>query len=197
MRIFPLRLFPLRKALLASLVLLALLLLSTTQASTDPELRRLLKDAIESDSGFEDRFDAQVWMFDMSRRLEKFVPNHETRIEILKQVHYESTRVSIEPELVLALIEVESHFNEYAISVSGARGLMQVMPFWLDEIGISDKNLFKIRTNLRMGCTILRYYMDMEPDDLGRALARYNGSLGKTVYPNKVIDALHKNWFMQ
>jgi soluble lytic murein transglycosylase-like protein len=197
MRIFPLRLFPLRKALLASLVLLALLLLSTTQASTDPELRRLLKDAIESDSGFEDRFDAQVWMFDMSRRLEKFVPNHETRIEILKQVHYESTRVSIEPELVLALIEVESHFDEYDISVSGARGLMQVMPFWLDEIGISDKNLFKIRTNLRMGCTILRYYMDMEPDDLGRALARYNGSLGKTVYPNKVIDALHKNWFMQ
>jgi soluble lytic murein transglycosylase-like protein len=197
MRIFSLRLFPLRKALLVSLILLALALLSTTQASTDPELRRLLKDAIESDSGFEDRFDAQVWMFDMSRRLEKFVPHHETRIEILKQVHYESTRVSIEPELVLALIEVESHFNEYAISVSGARGLMQVMPFWLDEIGISDKNLFKIRTNLRMGCTILRYYMDMEPDDLGRALARYNGSLGKTVYPNKVIDALHKNWFMQ
>jgi soluble lytic murein transglycosylase-like protein len=197
MQFFPLRLSPLRKALLASLILLALAVLSTTQASTDPELRRLLKDAIESDSGFEDRFDAQVWMFDMSRRLERFVPNHETRIEILKQVHYESTRVSIEPELVLALIEVESHFNEYAISVSGARGLMQVMPFWLDEIGISDKNLFKIRTNLRMGCTILRYYIDMEPDDLGRALARYNGSLGKTVYPNKVIDALHKNWFMQ
>jgi soluble lytic murein transglycosylase-like protein len=197
MRFFPLRLFPPRKALLASLILLALALLSTTQASTDPELRRLLKDAIESDSGFEDRFDAQVWMFDMSRRLEKFVPNHEIRIEILKQVHYEATRVNIEPELVLALIEVESHFNEYAISVSGARGLMQVMPFWLDEIGISDKNLFKIRTNLRMGCTILRYYMDMEPDDLGRALARYNGSLGKTVYPNKVINALHRNWFMQ
>lgn len=197
MQFFPLRLFPLRKALLASLILLALALLSTTQASTDPELRRLLKDAIESDSGFEDRFDAQVWMFDMSRRLERFVPNHKTRIEILKHVHYESTRVSIKPELVLALIEVESHFNEYAISLSGARGLMQVMPFWLDEIGISDKNLFKIRTNLRMGCTILRYYLDMEPDDLGRALARYNGSLGKTVYPNKVIDALHKNWFMQ
>jgi soluble lytic murein transglycosylase-like protein len=105
--------------------------------------------------------------------------------------------VGIEPELVLAVIEVESRFDEFAISVSGARGLMQIMPFWLNEIGISDQNLFKIRTNLRMGCTILRYYMDMEPHDLGRALARYNGSLGKTIYPNKVIDALHTNWFKQ
>ncbi|MCP4876317.1 MAG: lytic transglycosylase domain-containing protein [Gammaproteobacteria bacterium] len=166
-------------------------------AATDPELKRLLKEAIESDSGFEDRFDAQVWLLDMSRRLEKFVDSPKLRIELLRQVHYESSRVNIEPELVLALIEVESRFDEYAISVSGARGLMQVMPFWLNEIGISDQNLFKIRTNLRMGCTILRYYMDMEPQDLGRALARYNGSLGKTVYPNKVINALHKNWFKQ
>lgn len=170
---------------------------SPAQASTDPELRQLLKEAIESDSGFVDRFDAQVWLLDMSRRLEKFVNNTETRIQLLKQVHYEAKRVGIEPELVLAVIEVESRFDEFAISVSGARGLMQVMPFWLNEIGISDKNLFKIRTNLRMGCTILRYYIDMEPDSLGRALARYNGSLGKTVYPNKVISALHKNWFKQ
>jgi soluble lytic murein transglycosylase-like protein len=133
----------------------------------------------------------------MSRRLEKFVTDPATRIEMLKLVHYESRRVSLEPELVLALIEVESNFDEFAISVSGARGLMQVMPFWLDEIGISDKNLFKIRTNLRMGCTILRYYMDMESNNLGRALARYNGSLGRDVYPNKVITALNKHWFKQ
>jgi soluble lytic murein transglycosylase-like protein len=191
------RLLPLRTALLASLILLSLAALTPTHASTDPELKRLLKDAIESDSGFEDQFDAQVWLLDMSRRLEKFVPDPKALIEILKHVHYEATRVNIEPELVLALIEVESHFDQYAISVAGARGLMQVMPFWLDEIGISDKNLFKIRTNLRMGSTILRYYMDMEPNDLGRALARYNGSLGKTVYPNKVIEALHRNWFKQ
>ena len=166
-------------------------------ASTDPELRRLLKQAIESDHGFEDRFEAEVWLLDMSRRLEKFVADVETRVEMLKLVHYEATRVGIEPELVLAVIEVESRFDEFAISVSGARGLMQVMPFWLEEIGISDRNLFKIRTNLRMGCTILRYYMDMEPNDLGRALARYNGSLGKTRYPNKVIRALQRNWFKQ
>ncbi len=180
-----------------SLLLLMLAVSSLAQATTDPELRRLLKDAIESNAGFEDRFDGEVWLLDMSRRLEKFVDDPKTRIEMLKLIHYEATRVDIEPELVLAVIEVESHFNEYAISVAGARGLMQVMPFWLDEIGISDKNLFKMRTNLRMGCTILRYYMDMEPDSLGRALARYNGSLGRTVYPDKIIAALHRNWFKQ
>ncbi len=185
---------------LAPFLLLPLLLwsaVSPAHASTDPELRRLLKEAIEYDSGFEDRFDAQVWLLDMSRRLEKFVKSPHSRIELLKQVHYEARRVGIEPELVLAVIEVESRFDEFAISVAGARGLMQVMPFWLNEIGISDQNLFKIRTNLRMGCTILRYYMDMEPHDIGRALARYNGSLGKTIYPNKVISALHKHWFKQ
>ena len=168
---------------------------ATAQASTDPELRRLLKEAVESDYGFHDRFDAQVWLLDMSNRLQRFVDDPKDRIELLKQVHYEARRVDIEPELVLAVIEVESRFDEFAISVSGARGLMQVMPFWLEEIGISDKNLFKVRTNLRMGCTILRYYLDMEPDDLGRALARYNGSLGTTVYANKVITALRSNWF--
>ncbi len=184
----------------AAFLLLPLLYLPVempAQASSDPELSKLLKQAIESDAGFVDRFDAQVWLLDMSRRLEKFVENPETRIQLLKQVHYEANRVDIEPELVLAVIEVESRFDEFAISVSGARGLMQVMPFWLNEIGISDQNLFKIRTNLRMGCTILRYYIDMEPNSLMRALARYNGSLGKTLYPNKVISALQKNWFKQ
>ena len=179
------------------LPLLATAAANSANASADPELRQLLKEAIASDSGFEDRFDAQVWLLDMSRRLEKFVQDPKARIELLKLIHYEARRVGIEPELVLAVIEVESRFDEFAISVSGARGLMQIMPFWLNEIGISDQNLFKIRTNLRMGCTILRYYMDMEPNDLGRALARYNGSLGRTVYPNKVINALHRNWFKQ
>ena len=175
----------------------ALVATCPASASNDPELRRLLQQAIESDAGFEDRFDAQVWLLDMSRRLEKFVPDPTTRIEMLKLIHYESRRVNIEPELVLAVIEVESRFDEFAISVSGARGLMQVMPFWLDEIGISDQNLFKARTNLRMGCTILRYYLDLESNDLGPALARYNGSVGKTVYPNKVISALHRHWYKQ
>ena len=177
--------------------LLAMAAAPSAHASTDPELRKLLKEAIESSSGFEDRFEAQVWLLDMSSRLEVFVRDPKMRIDMLRLIHYEARRVAIEPELVLAVIEVESRFDEYAISVSGARGLMQIMPFWLDEIGISDKNLFKIRTNIRMGCTILRYYLDMEPQDLGRALARYNGSLGKTVYPNKVVNALQKHWFKQ
>ncbi len=184
-------------AAIVALLLLVLAAASPANTSTDPELRQLLKEAIESDSGFEDRFDAQVWLLDMSRRLEMFIEDPKARIELLKLIHYEARRVGIEPELVLAVIEVESRFDEFAISVSGARGLMQIMPFWLNEIGISDQNLFKIRTNLRMGCTILRYYIDMEPHDIGRALGRYNGSLGKTIYPNKVIDALHKNWFKQ
>jgi len=188
----------LNRALLhASLAVLVLTTPAAAQSEPDPELRRLLQDAIESESNFEDRFDAQVWLLDMSRRLEKFVADPATRIEMLKRIHYEATRVNIEPELVLALIEVESTFDEYAISVSGARGLMQVMPFWLNEINLSDQNLFKIHTNLRMGCTILRYYIDMEPYDIGRALARYNGSLGKTDYPNRVISALQKHWFRQ
>ena len=187
---------------LSSLICLASLWLSYSSAfasniEQDLELQKLLSNAVRENHGFEDRFDAEVWLLDMSNRLEKFVENPKTRINMLKRVHYEAKRADLAPELVLALIEVESAFDEFAISVSGARGLMQIMPFWLDEIGLSDKNLFKIRTNLRMGCTILRYYLDMESGNLTRALARYNGSLGRYEYPNKVLNALNKRWFRQ
>lgn len=167
------------------------------QNDIDQRLKQLLQEAIDSPNSFEDRFDAQVWLNDMSQRLSKFIEDPEERIAILKSVHYEAKRANLEPELVMAVIEVESGFDRFAISVSGARGLMQVMPFWLQEINLSDKNLFKIRTNLRMGCTILRYYLDRESGDLGPALARYNGSYGKTRYPEKVIQALHTHWFKQ
>jgi soluble lytic murein transglycosylase-like protein len=163
----------------------------------DPRLKQLLEQAINSPNAFEDRFEAQVWLNDMSQRLSKFIEDPKERISILKTLHYEAKRANLQPELVLAVVEVESRFDRFAISISGARGLMQVMPFWLEEINLSDKNLFKIRTNLRMGCTILRYYLDMESGDLGPALARYNGSYGKTRYPEKVIQALHKHWFKQ
>ena len=179
---------------------LALLAISSAYSANtgqDPELRQLLQEAIASDAGFRNRFEAEVWLLDMSKRLERFIPETELRISLLKQLHFEATRVNLPPELILALIEVESHFDQYAISTSGARGLMQVMPFWLEEIESSDNNLFRVRTNLRMGCTILRYYMDIESNDLTRALARYNGSLGKPDYPNKVIAALNKRWFKQ
>lgn len=192
------RLISIRQSLAFSILYgIAAFTIATGNTEPDPKLRQLLQEAVKADYGFDDRFDAEVWLLDMSNRLEATIEDAETRIDILKQVHYEAGRVNIAPELVLAVIEVESAFDEFAISVAGARGLMQVMPFWLEEIGISDKNLFKIRTNLRMGCTILRYYLDMEKGNLTRALARYNGSLGKYIYPNKVLKALNTRWFRQ
>ncbi|MEO0997075.1 MAG: lytic transglycosylase domain-containing protein [Pseudomonadota bacterium] len=160
----------------------------------DPRLRELLRQAAHESTSFSDRFDAEVWLKDMSTRLGNRVRDPEERIEILRGVHAHAERTGLAPELVLAVIEVESNFERFAVSYAGAQGLMQVMPFWLDEIGRPDDNLFHIDTNLRMGCTILKYYLDMENGDLARALARYNGSLGRTVYSNKVLDKLRKRW---
>ncbi len=160
----------------------------------DPVLRELLREAAADADSFNDRFDAQVWLADMSQRLGDRIDDPEERVEILKRVHYEATRAELAPELVLAVIEVESNFDRFAVSHAGARGLMQVMPFWLEEIGRPDDNLFHIETNLRMGCTILKYYLDMEKGDLQRALARYNGSLGKRWYSNRVLDKLRLRW---
>jgi soluble lytic murein transglycosylase-like protein len=154
----------------------------------------LLAAVSEADS-FPDRFEAEVWLTDMSTRLERQVTDPAERIEILTRVHYEASRVDLPPELVLAVIEVESNFDRYAISVAGAIGLMQIMPFWLDEIGRPNDNLLHIDTNLRYGCTILRYYLDKEKGDLRRALGRYNGSLGQRKYPNKVVGKLTRKWF--
>ena len=166
-----------------------------TEQAVDPELRQLLTDAINSSESFDDRFHAEVWLLDMSNRLKKFIKDEKTRLTMLKQIHQEATRAKLHPELVLAVIEVESRFDSYAISKAGAQGIMQVMPFWLDEIGRPDDNLIVMKTNLRMGCTILKYYMDMENNDLHRALARYNGSYGSKVYSNKVLRALSKHWY--
>lgn len=161
----------------------------------DPQLRQILMTAVNSSESFEDRFHAEVWLLDMSNRLQRFVKDEQLRLSMLKQIHLEATRAELQPELVLALIEVESHFDSYAISKSGAQGMMQVMPFWLDEIGRAEDNLIEIKTNLRMGCTILKYYMDMENNDLHKALARYNGSRGSKVYSNKVLNALRDHWY--
>ena len=165
------------------------------ESQADPELRDALRAAANDTASFTDRFDAEVWLTDMSRRLERQVKDPEERIQILKLVHLEASRVGLAPELILAVIETESNFDHYAISVAGAIGLMQIMPFWLDEIGRPDDNLLHVDTNLRYGCTILRFYLDKENGDLRRALGRYNGSLGRRKYPNKVIDKLSKKWF--
>ncbi len=165
------------------------------EKSLDPILRDRLQQAMHETNSFPDRFDAQVWLTDMATRLGTQVADPDERIDILKQVHREATRVDLPPEMILAVIDIESAFDAYAVSVAGAQGLMQVMPFWLDEIGQSGDRLVNISTNLRMGCTILRYYYDMESGDWTRALARYNGSLGKRKYPEKVLERLRSRWF--
>jgi len=181
--------------MIAAGLLLVAGLVCAAEPRPDPELREALRTAASESPSFTDRFDAEVWLTDMSRRLERQVEDPEERIEMLRLVHMEAKRVDLPPELILAVIEVESNFDRYAISVAGALGLMQIMPFWIEEIGRPDDNLLHTNTNLRYGCTILRFYYDKENGDLRRALGRYNGSLGKRKYPNKVIDKLSKKWF--
>lgn len=166
-------------------------------APIDEELRTQLKQAANDTDSFADHFDAQVWLTDMSRRLEKRIPDHNSRINLLQNIHREATRSGLEPELVLSVIHVESNFNSYAISRAGARGLMQVMPFWLKEIGRPGDSLFHDKTNLRYGCTILKYYLAKEHGNRVLALARYNGSRGSRQYPALVYKSLNTTWYRQ
>ncbi len=169
--------------------------MAATIEKPDDDLRNLLLKTINESDSFEDRFDAEVWLLDMSTRLKSRMPDDSKRLELLKNIHYEANKVGLAPELVLAVINVESNFNRWAISSAGAQGLMQIMPFWLKEIPDAGDNLFNTRTNLRFGCTILKHYLQREKGDFQRALARYNGSLGKVWYPNRVFDTLRKRWF--
>jgi len=161
----------------------------------DEELRKRLILAIEQSKSFDDRFHAEVWLLDMSTRLKIRVKESDRRLRLLRSIHREATKANLPPELVIALIDIESRFDHFAISKSGAQGLMQVMPFWLKEIGHADDNLMDIDTNLRMGCTILKYYLDKEKGNIRRALARYNGSLGSWKYPDKVMSVLNRHWY--
>lgn len=138
--------------------------------------------------------DAQRWLSEMSQRLAKQMPDRWMRLQLLKTVQYEATRAGLDPQLVLGVIDVESGFRKYAISQAGARGYMQVMPFWVKLIGRPHDNLFHLRINLRYGCVILRYYLDREKGDYFRALGRYNGSLGQADYPSRVIAAWKQRW---
>jgi soluble lytic murein transglycosylase-like protein len=144
--------------------------------------------------GFKDPGAAVDWLTEMSQRLAPRMPSLDSRVEFLRTVHFEAIRANLDPQLVLAVIQVESNFRKYAVSRSGARGYMQVMPFWVGLIGRPGDNLFSLRNNLRYGCVILKYYLDAEKGDLHRALARYNGSLGRSQYPNLVIGAWRNTW---
>jgi soluble lytic murein transglycosylase-like protein len=138
--------------------------------------------------------DGHKWVYEMSRRLRQRMPDRKQRFEFLKTVQFEATRAGLDPQLVLGVIEVESGFRKYAVSSAGARGYMQVMPFWVKLIGEPRHNLFALRTNLRYGCVILRYYLDAEKGDYFRALGRYNGSLGQGEYPNAVLAQWRGRW---
>jgi soluble lytic murein transglycosylase-like protein len=135
----------------------------------------------------------QQWFGQMSERLRRKLPDDQSRTEFLEAVWYEATRAGLDPGLVLGLIQVESAYRKYAVSIAGARGYMQVMPFWTSVIGDSDRRkLFHMQTNLRYGCSILRMYIDMERGNLYLALGRYNGSRGRPQYPNAVLAAWKK-----
>jgi len=170
---------------------------SATMERPDASMREALISAINSSDSFDDRFAAEVWLTDMSQRLQRRVNDPEERLTILRTVHYEASRAALDPELVLAVINVESNFDRFAISSAGAQGLMQIMPFWLDEIGQPEDNLMDIRTNIRFGCTILSHYLKREKGNLYRALARYNGSVGKRWYPNRIFKSLSSRWYQQ
>jgi len=163
-------------------------------ASVRAVMQKTVSDSVAPKLLFKSETEAYGWLAEMSRRLEKRIPDKAYRLDFLKTVHYEATRAGLDPQLVLGLIQVESGFKKYAVSTAGARGLMQVMPFWVRQIGAPDQDLFHLRVNLRYGCTILRHYLDVENGDLYRALGRYNGSLGQPEYPNMVVGAWRRNW---
>jgi Transglycosylase SLT domain len=163
-------------------------------ANVQNSLHRSVSDYPAPHLVFTTDVEGWAWLADMSSRLASKMPDWPTRRDFLITVQYEATRAGLDPQLVLGLIQHESNFRKYAISSSGARGFMQVMPFWLRQIGDSGHDLFTLRTNLRYGCTILRYYLEIEHGDLYRALGRYNGSLGRAEYPNAVLALMKRNW---
>jgi len=164
-------------------------------ASVQAALHSVVADRASPRLVFASPDEGLEWLDEMSIRLAKTIPDQRTRLDLLTTVQYEAKRAGLDPQLVLGVIDVESRFRKYALSRAGARGYMQVMPFWVDLIGSAEHNLFNLRTNLRYGCVILRHYVDMERGDLVRALARYNGSLGKkSSYAAKVIRSWETRW---
>ena len=182
--------------LLALIVSFALPGASHADQQRDPELKELLQKIIGSADCFTDKYESEVWYKSMEPRLAQFVPTHEERVEILNHVYCEAKRdpnLQIPPDLVLALMEVESRFDRWAVSPAGAVGLMQVMPFWPRELGVSNQ-LVKIAPNIRMGCEILSYYLRVEHHNWTLALARYNGSVGRNKYPALVMRRWERAW---
>jgi soluble lytic murein transglycosylase-like protein len=183
-------LLPRLAALLIATLPLGALAAPAPEAQREPEIKNAVKHAIDQAECFEDRYDSAVWYKMMEPRLRKRVPDRDERMAILKNVFCEANRpgeVRLPPGLVMAVMEIESNFNRYAVSYAGAVGLMQVMPFWPENLGMRRHQLVKVPENIRMGCAILRAYLKRENNNIARALARYNGSTGKRWYSDKVI----------
>ncbi len=185
-----------QKLCLALLIPLALQagLSNATTGRVDDGLREYLLASVTEADSFEDRFDAEVWLLAKSQSLRRYIKEPSEAFRVLRLIHRESVRVGLPPDMVLAVIHVESLFDPYAVSSAGAMGMMQVMPFWKREIGREHDNLIDLETNLRYGCTILKYYLDKEKGRWPEALARYNGSYGKYWYPERVMNAWEKYW---
>jgi len=160
----------------------------------DPALGPLLKGALQDGKCFEDKYDRAVWFAAMEPRLQRIIQDASERAAILEQVQCEAKRLQLPPQLVMAVIDVESRFNRWAISSAGAIGLMQVMPFWPEQLGMKKHQLFEVPHNIHMGCVILKYYLNMEKGDYARALRRYNGSVGRRNYSDLVLVRLANHW---
>ncbi len=200
----------LRPHLLVILSVAALLLAIDAHADgqRDPALREVIQAAISGKSCFDGKYDDVVWYALMQPRVEGRLRQQPPDLRlgedrsaaaqrILRAVHCESSKHGMlrdRPQLVLAVIDVESAFDPFAVSSAGAVGLMQVMPFWPNELGLSTRDLIDVELNIRMGASILAYYLDRERGDYRRALGRYNGSLGKRTYPDLVLSRLNSRW---
>ena len=175
----------------------ALCTTARADAQRDPELRAVVAQAIETADCFPDKYDSAVWYTLMEPRLRGIVHDHDERMQVLKTVYCETHRPGqqrLPPGLVLAVMDVESRFNRWAVSSAGAVGLMQVMPFWPEQLGMRRFQLTHVEENLRMGCAILRFYLLRERNDVRKALARYNGSVGRREYPDLVIVRWTNRW---
>ena len=187
---------------------LALATPSSADGQRDPGLRNVIAAAISSKPCFEEKYDDVVWYAVMQPRVESRLRQKPADLRlgddvgaaaqrILRAVHCESSKQSMlrdRPQLVLAVIDVESSFNPFAVSPAGAVGMMQVMPFWPQELGLTKRDLLDVEMNIRMGTSILAYYLERERGDYRRALARYNGSVGRRTYPDLVLNRLHSRW---
>ncbi len=166
--------------------------------SASTQLRAAVRSALSTHAGrFHDRYTRSVWMQTMNARLASIIHNRRRRRRLLLLVHAEATQAHVPPSLVLAMINVESNFNRWAVSSAGAQGLMQIMPFWLKVAGKPGDNLFNPRTNLRIGCTVLAYYLQRSHDDIAEALQRYYGKRYGNRYEDRVLTLLNERWYWE